>query len=219
MKLFPVDIRGKSFKVAMADSESSRHKGLSGLARLAPNRGMLFVYPEKTRMYMVMRDMNFGLDFLFLDENFEIVQLGTMEADDTRGLVALTPCVMVLELPKGTIKELQLSTDMRIEPSAHLHTHSKGVSKFKRGGRFEMIGDKVYRIKVDDVKPEEGRLQILNEDGEVVANIDSGSRIFSREHTKELIKLHKGGDITALAQSMIKILDIQDSQKQEHVDG
>ena len=124
---------------------------------------------------------------------------------------------MVLELKEGTIERLGLSVGLTLDPSKELLTHFKGVKRFKTGGRFEMVGDKVYQIKVDDIVPEKGRLQLLNDSGEVVANLDSGVRIFSREHTKQLIDKFKSGNKSGLVDSMIEILDIQDGQKQEFV--
>ena len=217
MELFPFIIKDKEFKIAVADSDDKRKKGLSGLKRLGRNKGMLFIFPDPIRMRMVMENVNFDLDFVFLDKNWEIIQLGHLKANDEYSIVAVQPTNMVLELPGGTIEELNLSTDMTLKPSDDLLTHFKGVKKFKSGGKFEMIGEKVYKIKVDDIIPEKGRMQILNDEGEVVANIDAGARIFSREHTKELIKKLKKGDILDLANSMLNILDIQDSQDPEYV--
>jgi len=217
MMLYKLNIKSKEFKVAVADTDSSRKKGLSGVKRLGNNKGMLFIFPTPQRVNMVMKSMNFDLDFLFLDKDFEIIQTGSMTKDDTKGLASTSPVAMVLEVPFGTIDKLGLSTDMRLVPSEELDTHSKGVAKFKKGGRFEMVGDKIYRIKVDDVKAEEGRLQILNENGEVVANIDSGARIFSREHTKSLVEEYKKGNKSGMADLLLEVLDIQDNQKQEYV--
>lgn len=217
MALFSLNIKDKKFKVAVADTPESRAKGLSGLKRLGENKGMLFVFPDPQRMVMVMKGMKFGLDFVFLDENWEIRQLGSLDNNPDHKIIAIQPYSMVLELPKGTIEELGLTLDMTLKPSGPLSTHCKGVKKFKTGGKFEMIGEKVYKVKVDDVKPEAGRLQVLNDGGEVVANIDSGARIFSRPHTKELISKLKSGDKKALAEAMIKILDIQDNQEQDYV--
>jgi len=219
MEFFPIDIKGQEFKVSVADTEASRYKGLSGVTRLGKHKGLLFIFPEPEEATMVMRDMNFDLDFLFLDKDWEIIQLGSLENKEGKSIKAIQPTNMILELPKGTIKRLGLGLNMRLSPGQDLFTHYKGVKKFKSGGKFEMIGDKVYKIKIDDIKAEKGRLQILNDDGEVVANIDSGARIFSREHTKELIKKFKDGDKMALADSMINILGIQDGQDPDYVEN
>lgn len=217
MELYPINIKGQEFKVAIADSDSTRSKGLGGLKRLGKNKGMLFIFPTAERMYMVMTDMNFDLDFVFLDKEWNIVDTGFLSKGDETGLAPSVPCHMVLELPAGSVNRLKLYSGESIKPTKEINTHFEGVKKFKSGGRFEMIGDKLYKIKIDDVEADPNMLQILNDKGEVVANIDSGSRIFSREHTAEMIKKYKKGDKLALAEYMIEVLDIQDNQEQDYV--
>jgi len=218
MELHPIQIKNVRFDVAIADTEESQHKGLSGLKNLGKHKGMLFIFQEAMRVHMVMRDMNFGLDFLFLSPDWKIIQMGSLEQDDKSGITALYPCTMILELPKGTIQDLGLSVGYQLQPVQHLNTQAEGVRQFKSGGRFEMVGEKIYKVKVDDVVPDETRLQVLNDKGEVVANIDPGVTIFSREHTKELISKFKKGDTSGLADAILKILDKHDTQDQEYVE-
>lgn len=214
MELFPLNIRGERFEVAVADNNQLRSKGLSGLPKLGSRKGMLFIWEELTRPQMVMRDMAFGLDFLFLTEGWTISKLGSLAKDATGGIAPDEPVTMVLEIPKGTIKRLGLKVGMKIKPAEKL---TDGVTKFKNGGSFELVGEKKYMIKEDDVKADPDMLQILDKDGIVVANIESGSRIFSRPHTKAMIEKFKNGDKLALAELMIEIIDIQDNQKPDYV--
>jgi len=215
MEFYTLDIQGKKFKVAVADNDQLRSKGLSGLKRLSKGKGMLFIFPEAVRMSMVMRDMNFDLDFIFIDKNWKVVGLDSLSKDDTRGAVPNMPCHMVLEINKGAIAGINIGDN--VTPEEDLNTQAKGVAKFKHGGKFELVGEKVYEVKEDDIKADPNKLQILNDKGEVVANIESGSRIFSRPHTKEMIAKFKKGDKIGLAKSMINILDIQNTQEQDYV--
>ena len=216
--LFGITINGENFKVALADTDKDRFKGLSGLPNLGKNKGMLFVFPNKIQMKMVMRDMNFDLDFLFLDEMWQVIDHGSLNKDDTKGIYPCKPCSMVIELPKDTCKRLSiLKHAASISPDDDLRSLANAIKKFKNGGSFELVGEKTYKVKEDDIKAETGKLQILNTEGEVVANIEPGSRIFSRIHTEDLIKKFKNGDKLALADLMIQILDIQDNQKPDYV--
>jgi uncharacterized membrane protein (UPF0127 family) len=217
MKLYPLYINKVKFDVAIADTPETQEKGLSGLERLGKRKGMLFIFEVPLRVHMVMSGMNFGLDFLFIDENWKVTQLGSLSKSDKNGLSALYPSVMVLELPLGTIEELQIKVGDNITPTEGLSTQSEGIKIFKHGGTFEKVGDKIYEVKIDDIIPEEGKLQILNDKGEVVANVDSGATIFSREHTKEIIGKFKKGDSDGLVESILKILDLHDNQKQDYV--
>jgi len=219
MKLTPIHIEGELFKVAIADTEETQTKGLSGVKTLGNQKGMLFIFPDPIRVFMTMKDMNFDLDFIFLDENWKVIQTGSLskEGGENSIITANYPSSMILEVPRGTVSRLKVYVGKHLKPSKKLNTHFEGVKKFKHGGKFEMIGEKVYEVKVDDIKIEPDKLQILNDKGEVVANISPGARIFSREHTKELIKNYKKGDKNALAEAIVKILDIQDNQKPDYV--
>lgn len=209
-------IKGEEFKVAVSDNDASHYKGLSGLARLGKRKGMLFIFPDKNNVKMVMRDMNFPLDFIFISDS-KIVQLGTLENDAKAEIISEEPIMLILEVNKGIIEELGLKIGDPIEFSKSIITHYKGVQKFKEGGSFEMVGDKVYKVKTDDVVIEDHKLQVLNTDGEVAANIESGARIFSRKHTKVIIDLVKNGDKENLGKTIVEIFDIQNKQGQEYV--
>jgi uncharacterized membrane protein (UPF0127 family) len=217
MALYPIKINNKEFKVAIADTDESRAKGLSGARRMGETKGMLFIFPTAVRMNMIMKDMNFGLDFLFLDDKWNIVHMGSLDKDSEYGIYPDVPCHMVIELSQGTIKNCNIKGYSSVEPSGKLKAQLEGVKKFKHGGQFEMKGEKVYEVKVDDIEIDDSKIQILNTEGEVVVNIDNGSRIFSREHTAELIKKFKKGDTKELAEAMINIIDIHDTQKSQYV--
>tara|TARA_R110002073_G_scaffold221208_1_gene381409 strand:+ start:3395 stop:4054 length:660 start_codon:yes stop_codon:yes gene_type:complete len=217
MGLFPVKIGEEVFKLAVADTDETRSKGLSGYKRIGKNKGMIFIFPSAVRMNMIMHDMEFDLDFIFLDKNWTIKHLGSLDKDSPDGIYPGEACHLVIEIPKGTIERLKLKVGESVAPEKDMTIQFAGVQKFREGGRFEMIGDIIYVVKEDDIAAEDGRLQILNEDGEVVANIDNGCRVFSREHTDELIKKFKSGDKLGLAESMLEMLKIQDNQEQEHV--
>jgi uncharacterized membrane protein (UPF0127 family) len=53
----------------IADSENKRSMGLSFTKELGQNAGMLFVFDEIGVKNFWMRDMNFDLDIIWLDEN------------------------------------------------------------------------------------------------------------------------------------------------------
>jgi len=212
-----IHIKGEKFHLGVADTPELQTQGLSGVKSLSKHRGMIFIFHEPMYVRMVMKDMNFPLDFLYLDENWNILQTDSLAQDDTQGSTTQYPTSLVIELPYGTITRLGLQEGDNLSPEENMKTQVIGVQRFKHGGKFEIVGEKVYEIKVDDIIPEKGRLQILNELGEVVANVDPGCTIFSREHTDELIKKFKSNDTIGLADSILKILDIHDNQGQEYV--
>lgn len=205
------------FKVSIADNDDSRYKGLSGLPKLGKAKGMLFIFNKPIIVNMVMRDMNFPLDFIFLDDKWNIIQLDTLDKDDKIGVQSSKPVSMVLEVNKDVIKNLNLKIGMTLKPSSDLSTHQFGVVKFEKGGTFQKIGDIVYEVKEDDIKLEKDKLQILNDKGEIVSNIDGGARIFSREHTKDIIKAGKKKDSKELGKIIVDIIDTHSKQSPDFV--
>lgn len=205
-----ITVNNTTIKAAIADTNEARKKGLSGKEKLGKGKGMLFIFPEPQKVWMVMTDMNFDLDFIFLDSGYKVLQLNTLSKNDKNGIESFKPISMVLEVNKGVIKEsgVKLGSILKIE---------KEIENHKHGGFFQKVGDIKYDVKEDDVKIEKDKLQVLNKNGEVTANIEANARIFSREHTKEIIKKVKEAKDSEVGELLIKIFDIHDSQKQDHV--
>jgi hypothetical protein len=179
---------------------------------------MLFMFDRPVKMEMVMKDMNFPLDFIFIDENWEVRQINSAEKNSKDKISPIAPIHMVLEVNKGVAKKLGITTNMTLEASDMLKTQFNGCKKYKSGGKFEMIGDTVYKVKVDDVPAHKGKMQLLDEGGTVVANVENGARIFSRKHTEELINLFKQKDIKKLGDTLVQIIAIQETQKPDYVE-
>ncbi len=70
-----VVLGGKSFNVEVARTEFELERGLSGHKPLADNEGMIFVFSKPDRHGFWMKDMNFPIDILWIDENFKIVHI------------------------------------------------------------------------------------------------------------------------------------------------
>lgn len=70
-----VFIDGQEFNVEVADVASERSQGLSGRSALANDEGMLFVFPESGRFGFWMKDMEFSIDIIWIDEDKRIVHI------------------------------------------------------------------------------------------------------------------------------------------------
>ncbi|WP_123537928.1 DUF192 domain-containing protein [Halosimplex salinum] len=64
-----------SVTAAIADTGDLRYTGLSETESLPEDRGMLFVYDEVGDHTYVMRDMDFGLDIVYADDEGEITRI------------------------------------------------------------------------------------------------------------------------------------------------
>ncbi|MEC9374695.1 MAG: DUF192 domain-containing protein [Planctomycetota bacterium] len=73
-----VRINGEKFFLEIAADEQTRIKGLGGRDFIAPDGGMIFVFPQPQRMAFVMRDCPIPIDVAFLDASGRVVALHEM---------------------------------------------------------------------------------------------------------------------------------------------
>ncbi len=64
-----------SVSAAIADTGDLRYTGLSDTEDLPEDRGMLFVYEEVDDHTYVMREMDFGIDIVYADDEGEITRI------------------------------------------------------------------------------------------------------------------------------------------------
>ena len=72
---YEIVLGGKVFKMEVADTDASRALGLSGHAPLADSEGMIFVFEKPDAYGFWMKDMNFPIDIIWIDENLKILQI------------------------------------------------------------------------------------------------------------------------------------------------
>ncbi|MFA5751249.1 MAG: DUF192 domain-containing protein [Candidatus Paceibacterota bacterium] len=72
---FNIKIKDTNLKVDVADTPLLREKGLSGREKLEENEGMLFIFDYSSKHGFWMKDMNFAIDMVWLDEEQKIVHL------------------------------------------------------------------------------------------------------------------------------------------------
>ncbi len=70
-------------KLEVADSNEERVKGLSGRPSLSIDQGLLFVFDEPESHCIWMKDMNFPIDIVWLDENKTVTDIKTKTKPET----------------------------------------------------------------------------------------------------------------------------------------
>ena len=68
----------------LADNPLARERGLSGRRRVAPNEGMLFVYPEPRELGFWMNECLTDLDIVYVDRHGRIKSMHRMKAEPPR---------------------------------------------------------------------------------------------------------------------------------------
>jgi hypothetical protein len=102
-----VHINDASVKVEIVDKQESRVLGLSGRAELKKDTGMLFIFDRENFHGIWMKDMNFHIDILWINESYKIVGIKKDAKPDTfpETFYPKTISKYVLELSSGFIED------------------------------------------------------------------------------------------------------------------
>ena len=108
-----VRLDSHSYHVAIMRTNAQLTKGLSGTDSLPSDQAMLFVFPGNAKWQMWMKDMNYPIDMVWLNNNDRVVatvknaQPSSYNKANPSESVIFTPSQTahyVIELPGGTIE-------------------------------------------------------------------------------------------------------------------
>lgn len=98
------DINGIEYSLELVDINTTRTQGLSGRQSLGQNNGMLFDFKKDDNWQIWMKDMNFAIDILWLNNKKQIIAIKNnvlpQNFPETYG--ADQKSRYVIELPAGT---------------------------------------------------------------------------------------------------------------------
>ena len=198
MKEITIQIEDKTYNVQVVESEDEKVQGLSNTEEL-PLDGMLFDYSSDPQSELTFNtiDMNYPIDIIFINSDYEVtaVELGEPKSDE------IIECIA--DEDESIIYVLETNANSGIK-----------------------VGDE-FEIEDDDVDEEEvSKMYIIGLDGNPQFELIGGERIFSRIHTRKLIKLakranksKKDSDYKKLGKTLFNIIEIQNTQEPEYVDG
>lgn len=198
MKEITIQIEDKTYNVQVVESEDEKVQGLSNTEEL-PLDGMLFDYSSDPQSELTFNtiDMNYPIDIIFINSNYEVtaVELGEPKSDE------IIECIA--DEDESIIYVLETNANSGIK-----------------------VGDE-FEIEDEDVDEEEvSKMYIIGLDGNPQFELIGGERIFSRIHTRKLIKLakranksKKDSDYKKLGKTLFNIIEIQNTQEPEYVDG
>lgn len=95
------------FEVEVARSRDERRDGLMGRTSLAPDRGMLFVFPQPGMQAFWMKDTLIPLDMVFIRPDGTVAKVhDRAKPMDLTPISSGEPVIGVIELAGGQAKEL-----------------------------------------------------------------------------------------------------------------
>ena len=96
------------FHTRLAETESARQLGLSGVKHLAANGGLLMVFDTNDKWGIWMKDMNIPIDIIWLNSDKKVIYIVTDASPDLGTAKVFTPkspAKYVLEVPAGMAKK------------------------------------------------------------------------------------------------------------------
>ncbi len=93
-------IKGKRYTLFIANSDSRKIKGLSGVKKIPKDCGMLFPYAfEEPGRIFNMKGVNFPLHIIFLDKYMNVVYQEKAKPNQRNLIVCKKPSQFVVEIP------------------------------------------------------------------------------------------------------------------------
>lgn len=111
----PLAIGHRVFQVEVADTEAERARGLMYRDGLAPDHGMVFVYPDERERGFWMKNTRIPLAIAFVDAQGQIVHIAEMLPYDERTTPSRKPAMYAVEMSSGWFTQQGVSTGDRIQ--------------------------------------------------------------------------------------------------------
>lgn len=85
--MIKIEIGNKEYKVKQAKTDEEKEKGLSGVAELPENEGMLFYYDKPQKVSFWMKDTLIPLDIIFINGDEEVINVQEGQPNDDTPIV------------------------------------------------------------------------------------------------------------------------------------
>ncbi|HOV15548.1 MAG TPA: DUF192 domain-containing protein [Spirochaetota bacterium] len=94
-------MNGKIYKIEVAANDKDKSVGLMFRKKLDKNSGMIFVYPKKQYLYFYMKNTFIPLDIAFIDNEYKIVDIQSMQPLDETTVASKSEAMFALEVNRG----------------------------------------------------------------------------------------------------------------------
>lgn len=106
-----IRLNGVRYHVSIMRTEAERERGLSGTDKLSEGNAMLFVFPQNDKWPMWMKDMNYPIDIVWVNEASQVVYTVSSIQPSSYPDYKPTPPAparYVIELPAGSVEKTHI---------------------------------------------------------------------------------------------------------------
>jgi uncharacterized membrane protein (UPF0127 family) len=101
-----VTVENVKLELFIADTDSSRARGLMGVDYLGENEGMIFFWPSTSKKCMWMKNTNLPLSVAFIDQDRTIVQINDLQPLSTESVCSRSERIIAaIEMNKDWFEE------------------------------------------------------------------------------------------------------------------
>lgn len=109
------DARLHKFDIWIADTQERRSRGLMFVEHMAPDAGMLFIYPSPQPISMWMKNTHIPLDMLFVTPDGRVVKVvANTKVMSTKTIESGQDVTAVIELNAGTAARLHIAAGAQV---------------------------------------------------------------------------------------------------------
>lgn len=111
-----IKINDATLNIEIADSPVEQQKGLSGRVNLPHDTGLLFIMSQISQPAFWMKEMNFPIDIIWIDEDWIITEISPNLAPETypQTFTPKKPIRYVLEVNAGWVSQNKIRTGDKI---------------------------------------------------------------------------------------------------------
>lgn len=121
----PLQIGKQRLTAEVAADEASRSRGLMFREKLAPDHGMLFVFPQAAQYCFWMKNTLVPLTVAFIDATGKIINLADMQPLSRDSHCAMAPAQYALEMEQGWFARQGIRSGSQVQGLPRLVRHPR----------------------------------------------------------------------------------------------
>lgn len=112
---FPLSVAGHALRVEVAHTDEARMRGLMFRRHLPESQGMIFIYADRSRQAMWMKNTPIPLSVAFLDEQGRIMNIEDMAPHSEESHWSAGKAAYALEMNRGWFAKRGIKAGARVK--------------------------------------------------------------------------------------------------------